>query len=404
MPGAAGMRQLAVALMLVAAALAGCERGREPSVEAFLASHWADPVLPQGAPPAGYSPLEASLSPQSCGQCHPAQWQDWRTSLHAKAVGPGLRWQLRLMDQARANRCLRCHAPLAEQKALLAVEHGWPGAPAQPPPGYVDGALAHEGLVCAACHVREHRRFGPAARDGAAPASAHGGFKASPAFGDSRFCAPCHQFPDDGPRLAGKLHEDTLAQWQASAHAPERPCQACHMPDRRHLWRGIHDPEMTRQAIDVQLAVTAAVAGRFEARAEVRNIGAGHHFPTYMVPKVELQFLRVEDSGVELEVGRHVIGWSVDTGITREIEDTRIPAGSSRTFVQAFEAPGPGRWSLELRLIVRPAEHYERTFAASLARADRLPAAAVPLLESALQQAKAQEYELMRLRWRAPGG
>lgn len=398
------MRRLAAALLLLAAVLAGCERSRERSIEAFVAAHWADPVLPQGTPPSGYSPLEASLSPQSCGQCHPVQWQDWRSSLHAKALGPGLLWQLRLMDQAQANRCLRCHAPLAEQKALLAIEHGWRSAPAQPAPGYVDETLAHQGLVCAACHVRQHRRFGPAPREGAAPASAHGGFTVSPAFADSRFCAACHQFPEDGPRLAGKLHEDTVAQWQASAHAPDRPCQACHMPDRRHLWRGIHDREMTRQAIDVQLQLVSTGAGRFEAHAEVRNTGAGHHFPTYMVPKVELQFLRVEDSGVELEVGRHVIGWSVDTAITREIADTRIPAGASRSFVQAFQAPRQGRWSLELRLIVRPAEHYERTFATSLARADRLPAAAVPLLETALRQAKAAEYELMRLRRRPPDG
>ena len=42
-----------------------------------------------------------------------------------------------LMNQDQGNRCLRCHAPLAEQKALLALELGWPNAPKQPPPDYV---------------------------------------------------------------------------------------------------------------------------------------------------------------------------------------------------------------------------------------------------------------------------
>ncbi|MFO1287611.1 MAG: hypothetical protein U1F49_14445 [Rubrivivax sp.] len=84
---------------------------------------------------------------------------------------------------------------------------------------------------------------------------------------------------------------------------------------------------MTRRAIDVQLAVQALAPGRYLARATVRNIGAGHHFPTYMVPKVELHFVRVDHDGRRTEVGRQLIGWSVDTAITREIEDTRIPPG-----------------------------------------------------------------------------
>ncbi|MFP5397646.1 MAG: multiheme c-type cytochrome [Gammaproteobacteria bacterium] len=377
-----------------------------PSVQDFLARHWAEPIAPQGAPPAGYSALEASLSPAACGQCHPVQWADWQGSLHARAMGPGIRWQLQLMDQAAANRCVRCHAPLAEQKALLAIEHGWPAAPSQPPPAYVDAGLAHEGLVCAACHVRGHRRYGPPARPAAADrdaALAHGGFVESPAFGDSRFCAHCHQFPDDGPRTAGKLHEDTYAQWQASAYAPERSCQSCHMPDRRHRWRGIHDPETTRDAIDVQLQVQPLVPGRYEARAEVRNTGAGHHFPTYMVPKVELQFVRVDATGGESPIGRHVIGWTVDTAITREIDDTRIPAGASAQFVVPFEAPSGAGWTVELRIVVKPGEHYERTFRDSLSRADRLPPAAVPLLREALQRVVDAQYELMRVR-RAPAG
>ena len=402
---------------LVALALLGvaaCGRPSDPpaqpppSVEAFLARHWADPIAPQGSPPAAYSALEASLSPSACGQCHPAQRDDWQHSLHAKAMGPGIRWQLLLMDQAGANRCLRCHAPLAEQKALLAIEHGWPAAPSQPPPAYVEPALAQEGLVCAACHVRAHRRYGPPARPDAAPAQGealvHGGAQRTPAFGDSRFCAHCHQFPDDGPRTAGKLHEDTYAQWLASPHAPDRPCQSCHMPGRRHLWRGIHDPQTTRDAIDVQMQLRPlTVAGRYEVLTEVRNVGAGHHFPTYMVPKVELAFVRVDASGAEQPIGQRVIGWTVDTAITREIEDTRIPAGASARFALPFDAPGEPGWAVELRIVVKPGEHYERTFRDSLARADRLPASALPLLRQALQRVVDAEYELMRLR-RTPAG
>jgi hypothetical protein len=384
----------ALGLML----LAGCGEKPAPTVEAFLEHHWADPLPPQGTPPAGFSPLEASLSPAACGSCHADQLAQWQTSLHSKTMGPGLRWQLLLMNQDQGNRCLRCHTPLAEQKALVAMDLGWPNAPKQPPPDYVDASLAHQGLVCAACHVRGHQRFGPPPR-GKVAGSPHGGFTVSNAFGDSRFCAHCHQFPDDGPRIAGKLLEDTYRQWSVSAYSQEgtgrQTCQSCHMPDRKHLWRGIHDPAMTRRAVEVTLRLHELGDGRREAVATVRNVGAGHHFPTYMVPKVELAFYRIDAAGGRAELGRQFIGWNVDTPIKQELSDTRIAAGETRDFRQPFSAAG-GDWRIELVVRVLPAEHYERIYRDSLRRTD-LPAAAMPLLQRALDEAAATRYELLRL-------
>jgi hypothetical protein len=387
-----------VVIAVLAPLLAGCgDKRQAPSVETFLKRHWTNPLPPQGAPPQAYAPLEAALSSSACGQCHAEQYQAWRTSLHSRAVGPGLLWQIKLMDQAQANRCLRCHAPLAEQKALLALEYGWQGAPTQPPPGYVEAGLGHQGLACAACHVRGHQRFGPPPRSAELVKVPHGGFTASAAFEDSRFCAYCHQFPDDGPRIAGKLQEDTYRQWQASPQARERSCQSCHMPDRKHLWRGIHDPEMTRRAIDVNLQLADSGDETYEVRARVRNVGAGHDFPTYMVPKIELIFYRHEAGGPSRELGRHVIGWTVDTQITREISDTRIPVGTGREFVQKFAAPRGKKWQVELVVRVKPGEHYERIYRDSLAHADRLPPDALQQLRLALDEVQAAEYELMRV-------
>ncbi len=388
-------------LGIVAAALglAACGGEPPPDAEAFLVQHWQEPLAPQGAPPAHFSALEASLHPEACGQCHATQHADWQASLHSRTLGPGLRWQLELMDQAQGNRCLRCHTPLAEQKALVARELGWPNAPAQPPPAYVAPDLAHQGLVCAACHVRGHKRFGPPSREGEVPDSPHDGFVVSRAFEDSRFCAHCHQFPDDGPRIAGKLQEDTYAQWLASPYAQDGPdkqtCQNCHMPDRRHLWRGIHDRDMTRRAVAVELFLDRLDATRYRARARVRNRGVGHHFPTYMVPKVELAFYRRKADGSVSALGRHVIGWQVDTPITHEIADTRIPAGATREFAQPFEAAGDD-WRLELVVSVSPGEHYERIFRDSLNRADAFPPKAVDLLRQALAEVEGKRYELLR--------
>jgi hypothetical protein len=387
--------------------LPGCGEKPDSSVETFLDRHWVDPLPPQGTPPAAFVALEASLDPAACGQCHTEQYAGWQTSLHSKAMGPGLRWQLMLMDQKQGNTCLRCHAPLAEQKALVALEQGWSNAPKQPPPGYVSADLGHRGLVCAACHVRGHQRFGPPPRGEVAADGPHGGFVVAEAFGDSRFCAHCHQFPDDDRRIAGKLHEDTYQQWLASDYAKEGPgkqtCQTCHMPDRQHHWRGIHDPEMTRRAIDVTLKLAPLGDGRYEAVAMVRNTGAGHHFPTYMVPKVELVFLRHDAGGASQELGRHVIGWQIDTPITREIFDTRIPAGEASEFRQPFAAPDGGGWRVELVMRVQPGEHYERIYRDSLRQARKLPAAAVPLLRQALADVEAARYELLRIEAAAEG-
>ncbi|MGE0080602.1 MAG: hypothetical protein AB7U81_04840 [Thiohalomonadaceae bacterium] len=368
----------------------------EESVEHFLANHWNHPLPPQGMPPADRPELEASLDAQACGQCHVEQWEAWRTSLHSQAMGPGIQWQLRLMDQAQGNRCVRCHAPLAEQKALLALERGWSAAPAAPRPAFVPANLHLQGVACAACHVRSHVRHGPPARaDSKLQGQAHDGFSAHKAFEDSRFCSTCHQFPEDGPRLAGKLHEDTFAQWRASSYAGQQSCQQCHMPDRQHLFRGIHDPDLVRQALSLELT-TLSDQGRGVARVVVSNTGAGHHFPTYMVPKVYIRLDLIGPDGATRHVGTEVIGWQVDVGITREEFDTRIPAGGRHEFERFFTLPKEAGWRIEASVDVAPREHYERVFADTLTKA-KLDADTAALLREALNEATATRYHAMRV-------
>lgn len=362
-------------------------------VAGFLAHHWQHPLSPQGEPPASFSALEASLDPAACGQCHPAQYADWRQSLHSQTMTAGVLWQFRLMSQVEANACMNCHAPLAEQKALVALEHGWTGAPTRTPPDYVPATLGHQGLVCVACHVRRHERFGPS--DNAVEAQTvqtpHGGSTSSEAFADSRFCATCHQFPDDGPRTHGKLREDTWRQWQASAFAERgETCQSCHMPDRRHQWQGIHTPEMVRQALTPTLSVSS---GRISAT--LTNTGAGHHFPTYMVPKVIVQLVLV--GGEERLLKEAVVGWDVDVQLQKEFFDTRIPAGGRFSLDAPLPASATRGQSVELRVQVAPREHYERTFLSVLDQADRLDPQTLALLQQAYDEARATRYEALRI-------
>lgn len=393
---------VAIILALGAAVLAWRAQHAPGPVDAFLDAHWQRPLTAQGEPPAGHSALERSLGPAACGSCHVQQHADWQQSLHSRTMGPGILWQFHLMTQAQANRCMDCHAPLAEQKALLAREFGWPQRPTGDLPDYVPASLAHDGLSCAGCHVRAHTRFGPPPRTNSQASSGqgpHGGFVATEAFEDSRFCAACHQFPQDGPRTAGKLHEDTYEQWRASRYADEqRPCQSCHMPDRRHQWQGIHSPDMVRQALDVQLELADAGDRRRRAQARVRNVGAGHYFPTYMVPSVTVSLVLIDAEGREVQqLAERVIGWRVGLDLDREEYDTRLAPDAVLEFDASFAAlPGA---QVELRVDVAPRDHYVRLFRRSLAQdGERLNAPTLALLKQAIEEAEATRFEALRLR------
>jgi hypothetical protein len=389
------LTQLLGVLCLVG--LTGCGKPApvEQDVERFLAQHWQDPVPAQGEPPKAFSAIEASLDPSACGHCHAEQHKQWQSALHSHTMGPGIRWQFELLGQDESNRCLRCHAPLAEQKALIARQMAWPNAPAAAPPNYVPADLADTGLSCSACHVRNHQRFGPPKAGTPLEDAPHASFVASEAFQDSRFCAHCHQFPEDGPRLAGKLREDTYRQWQAGPYAGKQSCQSCHMPERQHLWRGIHDPDMLRKGLGVELKLTRLDSGGYRADVTARNQGAGHHLPTYMVPKIDLVLiLRQGDDAREL--ARDIIGWKADADITREEFDTRLPAGASRSYAHVFTPPAASGWHVELRVDVAPREHYERMFRQSLINLS-LSKNASDQLKSAIDEAEATRYTAMRL-------
>jgi hypothetical protein len=397
-------------------ALIGCDRDAgsgagsnagQPDSSEFLSKHWPVVLPPQGEPPVNFTPEQASLDPQACGVCHADQYKQWQTSLHSHTMGPGIQWQLQLMSQQAGNKCLRCHAPLAEQKALVALQHNWPNVPDKAVPDWVPSNLADAGLVCAACHVRRHQYFGPPAKQTMSGDLPHGGFTASKAFQDSRFCATCHQHneKENPPRVNGKLQEDTWNQWQQSPQAQQGiHCQSCHMPDRQHLWRGIHDVAMTRQALDIQLLVKRTGANAVNVEVALHNIGAGHHFPTYMVPKVELILrLRNRDSAKAYVFHRYVIGWQVNVALTEEQFDTRIPAGETRRLqIPLTLQEADVHWDIELEVKVNPREHYERTFIQSLQYADTLPAATLATLRKALKEAQATRYRLLQLQEPVP--
>jgi hypothetical protein len=313
---------------LTLSGLGGCGKAPDPpAAGAFLERHWARPLASQGEAPASARAHQISLSPQSCASCHAAQFEDWSRSLHSRAMGPGIMGQLVAMPAGARDEhqdCIRCHAPLKEQADSLSAAIA--GNRAVP-------SLHEQGVVCAACHVRGYEWYGPPRRDGSSPsgdltALPHNGWKASAAFGDSRFCAACHQFTKDEYALNGKLLENTYEEWKTSRFAREgKSCQSCHMPGRRHLWRGIHDPEMVRGGVEID-ATLPEVSGRGVAAAlTIRNTGVGHYFPTYVTPRVVAEGYQEDAGGAMIAdtLIEQVIARQVPLDLSREIADTRIP-------------------------------------------------------------------------------
>ncbi len=352
------------------------------AIDAFLQSHWARPADGSGIRASGPGLEGAALDVPACAACHPAQYEDWRHSLHSRAMGPGVAGQLVTMvaaDPASGESCTRCHAPLAEQTRSLEKSVRSRPPVATLPTGADNPAdrLHERGLMCASCHVRNGQVFGPLRRDGSAPGagetppSLHR-WSANTAFESSRFCATCHQFEPDGFALNGKLLENTLNEWQASRYAREGvSCQSCHMPDRRHLWRGIHDPDMVRRALTIEVTRPAPTDGTVTAHLRIRNTGAGHYFPTYVTPRVFVQAYQEDRDGRELPGTRQQwrIARDVKLDLSAEIADTRIPPDGQAEF--DYRAPRrTGATALVLRLWVEPDAFYREFYQSMLANGE----------------------------------
>ena len=269
---------------------------------------WHLPIAPQGVDPDWASAEIFQLSPDRCGLCHPKQYAQWKTSLHAQAFGPGLAGQLSAFDDETVDDCLDCHSPRSEQQARWR-EQGLQSLPTQ------------HGVDCIACHMREQQRFG--ARD--ISLTPHGAVKKNPLFGQSAFCSVCHQFDETGLSVNGKPLENTWREWKQSRYAGQGvECQNCHMAEKNHRFKGIHDPQMTRQGLSIR--ATRSAEG---VVLTATNTGAGHALPTYVTPEIHLTLNSSSSRRAQHVIRRHM-SWDEEQG-WREISDTRLLPDESVT-------------------------------------------------------------------------
>lgn len=334
--------------------------------------YWKLPVPAQGKPPESHHPLTRNLEADNCGLCHQAKLRQWRDSLHARAMSKGVAGQLNFTSRSNVEACLACHTPRSEQWALWDKE----GASA---------LTKLRGVDCAACHVRNYKRFGP--RD--VKETPHGAVKALPLFKDSKFCAKCHQFPPgEGTVLNGKPLENTYNEWLASPYSKSgRTCQSCHMPDGKHEFKGIHDPEMTRRGLAVRVMRTAQ-----GMHVRATNAGAGHALPTYGTPRITIRSETVvagEPRRSDFIIQRRV-DWNPKTG-WRELSDTRLLPGQSLN----LNLPLAKDKGASVRVFVQPDQDYhDRVYPMLLSAPINLSKEDRAMLEAARDAGIRSEYTL----------
>ncbi|MBI5344815.1 MAG: hypothetical protein HZB83_05690 [Deltaproteobacteria bacterium] len=341
-------------------------------------------------------PVEG-LYPESCAKCHPGQYEDWKGALHSKSAGPGLLAQLHpKTDPQAAISCYYCHAPLAIQNEAITGEDG-SGDKTYLPNSSFDERMKLSGVNCAACHVRESGVFGPLSPN---PADLKTGVKSDHAsvqkefFEKAEFCAACHQL-DEGYDLNGKLIVNTYREWKESGYGKNGiSCQSCHMPGRRHLFRGIHDPEMVKSGVKFEVESTAGVDS-VSAKLRITNSGVGHYFPTYVTPLVVIKGFLTDAKGKILKgtLKEAVIGRKVTLDLSKEIFDTRIPPFGSYEFDYVVKHPvKAGRLVFEVRVF--PDEFYNRFFESAVKRQD--PSMKRKELKEALKNTAGSSYLLFK--------
>ena len=322
----------------------------KPVVIFGLRSDYAH-AIPYQKVPEGLTSLKA----ESCGTCHTDIYKEWKTSIHSHAYKDPFFHAYWTKDK-HTWVCLNCHSPLENQQPTLVkdiprdrVER----AIHEPNPRY-DTDYQEEGVTCAACHVRDGFILGPF--EGA---TAPHPTKYDPLFRTPKLCYRCHsvvsgpaQFYNGGP--CGTYPEFEDGHWKERGFI----CQSCHMPEieraiaaggpirqgRQHLWRGGHDPEMVKQAVDVRVVADPAEpkpGDKVRVTLTLINAGAGHKIPTGDPDRYLTVEFSVEDrNGKVLQQKLDTMGrWIMWQPAIIELHDNRLMPLASRDYTFEYQVP-----------------------------------------------------------------
>lgn len=323
----------------------------KPVVIFGLRSDYAH-AIPYQKVPAGIDSLKA----ESCGVCHKDIYEEWKTSIHAKAYEDPF-FQAYWKKDKNIWVCLNCHTPLENQQPTLIkdIPRGRVEKAAAEPNPHYDAAYQKEGITCAACHVRDGVIYGPY-DDSAAPHPT--GF--DPNFRTAKICYRCHNVVSGPAQFYNVGPCGTYTEYEGKYFMQERGfiCQNCHMPEverpvarggpirqgRRHLWRGGHDPEMIKKAVAVRVQAEPASpkpGDRVTFTATVINAGAGHKIPTGDPDRhFTVEFLVQEKNGHVIDQQSDTMGrWILWQPVILEVYDNRLLPLASRAYTFSARLP-----------------------------------------------------------------
>ncbi|MBA4369954.1 MAG: hypothetical protein C0418_00030 [Coriobacteriaceae bacterium] len=336
---------------------------------------------------------------ENCG-CHTAFLEQWRTTMHSKALVDPI-YQLKLSEANRATNgalgpfCETCHGPVAAMAGLVGKK------------GKSRSGSAAEAVSCDFCHQLTGTAMPPGnfswridangvkraqLKDALSPAheTAYSNYHEQAAF-----CGVCHNVnhPANGLPL-----EATYTEWSKSEYAKQGiTCQDCHMtpgagvtkpnpgrasglgPERPHIytmtWAGGNvglgnaalAEERLKGAATLELEAQEIVepGKKAEIAVTVVNSGAGHYLPTGLTDVREcwLQVTVTDAGGSKLVSERHDFNTVLADARGRfpaEVwdavsvkSDTRIPPKGSKTFTSEYAMPQDGGVTVEAVLNYR---------------------------------------------------
>ena len=323
----------------------------KPVVIFGLRSDYAH-AIPYQKIPAGLDSLKA----ESCGQCHQAIYEEWKSSIHARAYEDPFFHAYWTKDK-HSWVCLNCHAPLENQQATLikTIPRDRVEKAHQEPNPQFDPEYQKEGITCAACHVRDGVILGPF-EDSAAPHPT----QFDPNFRTAQVCYRCHNVISGPAQFYNVGPCGTYAEYEGKFFMKERGfiCQSCHMPDiqrpvatdgpirqgRQHLWRGGHDPEMIKRAVAIQVVANPAdpkPGEQVQLTLTLINAGAGHKLPTGDPDRHFTVEFTVEDHNQQtLESQKDTMGrWIMWQPAIVELYDNRLMPLASRDYTFKYRLP-----------------------------------------------------------------
>ncbi len=359
------MRKKRLVLGVVLAALAVFLLWRfVRSMNIFVVSEAFERPVPTHDVPAALKGLGA----QDCGGCHTMVYREWATTIHSEAwTDPYFQtdWKFDGSQQI----CKNCHIPLDRQQEhkVLGFRDKEKWDPILAPNPEFDPVLQHQGVTCAACHLRDGEILGPYA----IKTDAHPVAKME---NPNEVCVRCHvvsgnrwdtfyRFPPCGTVAEIEAGRGAPKAWSGEARVDDvasLQCVDCHMPaverplvpggktrpGRRHLWRGGHDPAMVKGALAVALrADPSAPADVLRYRLRLTNTGAAHYLPTGTPDRhltVALRFLAAD--GGTLKETTHVLKRTVMwRPFIVDLWDTRLPRDEPRVYTLAYPRDGRPR-------------------------------------------------------------